>query len=68
MPLNKTHSTIYKGIAILLIITCHFMGRFGHGIRVFTPLGGIGVAIFLILSGYGMNESWNKIIIGGVIH
>ena len=26
----------------------------------FTPCGGIGVALFLILSGYGLNESWKK--------
>lgn len=28
--------------------------------RVFTPLGGIGVAMFLILSGYGLNESFKR--------
>ena len=27
---------------------------------VFTPLGGIGVAIFLFISGYGLNESYKK--------
>lgn len=27
---------------------------------MFTPLGGIGVSIFLFLSGYGLNESWNS--------
>jgi Predicted acyltransferases len=30
------------------------------GIRYLNPLGGIGVAIFLILSGYGINESYQK--------
>lgn len=39
---------------------CHFMGRFGHGITWFTPLGGIGVAVFLMLSGYGLTLSWEK--------
>lgn len=28
--------------------------------RAFTPFGGIGVAIFLILSGYGLNESFKR--------
>ncbi len=60
MLFSKQESIFYKGIAILMIGMCHFMGRFGHGIRIFTPLGGIGVAIFLIFSGYGLNESWNK--------
>lgn len=30
------------------------------GLRVFTPCGGIGVALFLILSGYGVSESFKK--------
>ena len=46
-----------KGVAILLVICCHMVG---HWIRYFTPLGGIGVCMFLILSGYGMNESYRK--------
>lgn len=28
--------------------------------RIFTPFGGIGVAMFLLLSGYGLNESYQK--------
>ena len=32
--------------------------RGGFSNRFFTPLGGIGVAIFLFLSGYGLNESF----------
>ena len=30
----------------------------GFGYRIVTPLGGIGVSIFLFLSGYGLNESY----------
>ena len=30
------------------------------GLRIFTPLGGIGVALFLILSGYGLTESYKR--------
>lgn len=30
------------------------------GMRAFTPFGGIGVALFLILSGYGLTESYKK--------
>lgn len=56
--MNKAQTTVYKGVAILLVILCHAMGTFGHGITLFTPLGGIGVSVFLLLSAYGLNESW----------
>lgn len=57
---DKYNSLIFKGIAILCVMMCHFMGDFGEGITIFTPLGGIGVSIFLILSAYGLNESWTN--------
>lgn len=42
-------------------MACHLVGTFFcGGITYFTPLGGIGVAIFLLLSGYGLNESCAK--------
>ena len=54
-------SLVLKGIAIFLVLLCHFAGFYSRGgIRLFTPAGGIGVAIFLILSGYGLNESWKR--------
>lgn len=37
---------------------CHVTGSFAF--VLFTPLGGIGVAMFLLLSGYGLNESYKK--------
>lgn len=46
-----------KGIAIFMIVLCH---AFGNSTRYLTPLGGIGVAIFLICSGYGLAASYNK--------
>ena len=59
--MDRQLSNSYKGLAILIIILCHAAGKFGQGHFVlFTPLGGIGVAIFLLLSAYGLNESWNK--------
>ena len=55
--LTKPFTTNLKGIAILLVVISHIgSGGFHH--RVFVPLGGIGVAIFLILSGYGLMESY----------
>lgn len=54
---SRVYTTILKGVAIILVLICHFSGNMS---RVFTPLGGIGVAMFLVLSGYGLNESYKK--------
>lgn len=40
-------------------MVCHCSGHWAGG-RVLTPLGGIGVSIFLITSGFGLNESFKK--------
>lgn len=56
--LSRTHQTIYNGVAALIIMLQHVGGSFGT--RAFTPLGGTGVAMFLIASGYGLNESYKK--------
>lgn len=47
-----------RGIAILFVVI-HHVGNYS-GSSIFTPFGGIGVAIFLILSGYGINESFQR--------
>ena len=52
------HTNILRGIAALIIMLQHYAG--GNGVRYLTPLGGTGVAIFLILSGFGLNESYKK--------
>lgn len=57
--MSFAHADIYRGIATLIIILQHVSGLYGT--RLFTPLGGIGVAIFLISSGYGLNESYKKL-------
>lgn len=56
---DKNYTTIAKGIAILLIMVCHCSGHWTGG-RILTPLGGVGVSIFLITSGYGLNESFKR--------
>ena len=56
--LSFNTSTILRGIAILLVILQHLGGSFGT--NLLTPLGGTGVAIFLVLSGFGLNESFKK--------
>lgn len=44
--MTKSTTSTFKGIAIILVFLCHVMGSWGQGIRIFNPLGGIGVAIF----------------------
>lgn len=53
---NRNFTDSLRGIAILLVITSHIAGAIGTNLC--TPLGGIGVALFLFLSGYGLNESY----------
>lgn len=48
---SKSHFEVLKGIAILAVLISH-AGNFS-GKTWFTPLGGIGVALFLFCSGYG---------------
>ena len=51
-------TNILRGIAIMLVMLQHIGG--GMGTNLLTPLGGTGVAIFLFLSGYGLNEAFKK--------
>jgi len=51
-------TNVLRGIAILIIMIGHISGTMGT--VAFSPLGGIGVALFLFLSGFGLNESWKK--------
>lgn len=69
--LSKEWTTVFKGIAIIIIIVSHVAGD--SGTRFFTPLGGIGVSMFLILSGFGLSKSlknkgttgfWRKRLLG----
>ena len=55
--LSKHDTNTIKGIAILMVILCHIAGNYT---RVFTPLGGIGVALFLFISAYGLEKSFQK--------
>lgn len=55
---SKEHFLYLKAIAILAVIVGH-VGNFTEK-TWFTPLGGIGVAIFLFCSGFGLSESYQK--------
>lgn len=56
------HTMTCRAIAATGVIISHIAGH-----RFFTPLGGIGVSIFLILSGYGVCESYKRKGLGGVL-
>ena len=59
--ISRNDTNILKGIAILLVMFCHFWALYGGKFnRLATPLGGIGVSLFLMLSGYGLRISWRK--------
>lgn len=47
-----------RGLAAVLVVISHVSGL--TGTRVATPLGGVGVALFLICSAYGMYHSYIK--------
>lgn len=57
--LKRDFTTSLRGIAMLLIMISHFTGDMEHG-RLFTPVGGVGSNLFLLVSGYGMTESFRK--------
>ena len=55
---NIEYTTFMRGIAILFVVL-HHVGNYSGSV-IFTPLGGVGVAMFLIISGYGLNESLQR--------
>lgn len=55
--LSKENSYMLKGLAMICIMCGHFLGGWT---RLVTPIGGIGVALFLICSGYGLEKSYQK--------
>ena len=57
--LSKPLATAMKGVAILLVMLSH-VGNDGFRLKFLIPLGAIAVAVFLVLSGYGLMESYAK--------
>lgn len=47
-----------RGAAILMVMVGHVSGMMNT--VLFSPLGGTGVALFLLLSSFGLNESFKK--------
>lgn len=57
--LPRESSLYSKGIAIILVVLSHFAGLYTN-LRYFSFFGGVGVSVFLILSGYGISSSIEK--------
>lgn len=65
LVLDRNYTNVLRGLAMVLIMFGHVGGEYEEGVW-FSPLAGIGVALFLMLSGYGNNESYlNKRVFGG---
>jgi peptidoglycan/LPS O-acetylase OafA/YrhL len=56
--MSFSHTGYLKGIAIVLVVISHIGNYSGH--TWFTPLGGIGVAVFLFCSSFGLMRSYKK--------
>lgn len=56
LSIRQTSSS--KGLAIILVMLCH-IGPYYHA-AFLSFAGQIGVSIFLIVSGFGLNESFKK--------
>lgn len=56
--LSFDNTTVMRGIAILMVVIHHLSLWFGT--NILTSWGGGGVAIFMILSGYGLTMSYQK--------
>lgn len=57
-PFSRPQTDALRGIAIILVITGH-IGT-AMGCQPVGTFGSFGVALFLFLSGYGLNESFRK--------
>ena len=57
--LSKSLVTSMKGVAILLVMVSH-VGNDGYHLKFLIPLGAIAVAVFLVLSGHDLMESYQK--------
>lgn len=56
---DRSHTGVIKGISILIIMITHFCNGYTES-PYFSAFAGVGVCLFLICSGYGINESYKK--------
>lgn len=56
--MSINHTSILKGVAIILVLMDHIGKQ--YNLSITRPSGAIGVCLFLIASGFGLNESFKK--------
>lgn len=56
--LGRTATLWTKGVAAIMVVVMHYVMELESYPGWVTILGSIGVAAFLFLSGFGLNESW----------
>lgn len=56
--LDRRHTAILKEISIFIIVVSHFSNLYSGIVPSF--IAASGVALFLLCSGFGLNESWNR--------
>ena len=55
---SKENTRWMQGLSALMIMTMHFIMQMDNYPRFLNILGSIGVAVFLFVSGFGLNESY----------
>lgn len=57
LVLDRNYTNVLRGLAMVMIMFGHIGGEYAESVW-FSPLPAVGVALFLMLSGYGNNESF----------
>lgn len=65
--LSKENTLCAQGMSALAIMIMHFVMQIDGYPRFLNILGGEGVAVFLFVSGFGLNESYKKTGLDGYI-
>lgn len=58
--LSRQNTQWMQGISALMIMLMHFVMQTGNYPRFLNILGSLGVAVFLFISGFGINESYKN--------
>lgn len=58
--LNRRNTQWMQGLSALMIMLMHYVMQLENYPRALNILGSIGVAVFLFLSGFGINESYKS--------
>ena len=61
LAIGRRQSNALRGLALIFVILSHIPKLYSEmNLSIFNPLGYIGVGIFLCLSGYGLQKSFEK--------